>query len=196
MKNSASLGIALGIFAVVASPAHALTWIAYTDSIGPKEYAVTDLAYTWHDAHAYALSVGADLVAINDAAENAWLVTTFPSELFWTGGTDQAAESVWVWTNGDPWSYTNWNPGEPNDATEEEWLHINWGGPGGWNDFESGADYVNAAQGNISYQNDSSPARAILERRALLIPESGTWIGCLGILGGAGVLGCRRILRS
>ncbi len=160
----------------------ALTWIAYDDSLGSKEYAVTDVAYTWHDALAYAGTVSANLVAINDAAENTWLGTTFAGELLWTGGTDEASEGTWVWSNGDPWSYANWNGGEPNDATEEEWLHFNWGGPGGWNDWESGADYVNAAQGNTSFQNDSTPLRAILERRAPVIPETSTWIGAVGVV--------------
>lgn len=178
MKNLLSLGI----LAAAVLPSQALTWIAYTDSNGPKQYAVTDIAYTWHDAHAYAVSLGANLVAINDAAENAWLAATFPQELLWTGGTDQALEGTWVWTNGDPWSYTNWNGGEPNDGVEEEWLHINWGGPGGWNDFESGADYVNAAQGNTSFQNDSFPQRAILERSVAVIPEASTWVGGLGVI--------------
>jgi len=173
--------ISLGILATAVLPSQAFTWIAYTDSIGPKQYAITDLAYTWHDAHTYAGSVGASLVAINDDAENTWLATTFPQELLWTGGTDQDAEGTWIWTNGDPWSYTNWSGAEPNDATEEEWLHFNWAGPGGWNDFESGADHVNAAQGNTSFQNDSYPQRAILERSAVVIPETNTWLGGMGI---------------
>jgi len=179
----------VGLCATMTS--QALTWIAYEDIYGPKEYAVTDTWYTWHEAHAYALSIGVDLVAINDAAENAWLATTFSGELLWTGGTDQASEGVWVWTNGDPWGYENWPGGEPNDATEEEWLHFNWGGPGGWNDFESGADYVNAAQGNTSFQNDSFPQRAILERTAV-VPEASTWVGMMGLSSIAAALAYRR----
>jgi hypothetical protein len=196
----------LSIFAIAGIAAmplctQALTWIPYSDVNGSKEYAVTDLAYTWHDAEAFAVSQGAHLVSINDGAENAWLVATFGgSELFWIGLTDELSEGVFKWTNGDPFTYSNWNPGEPNDATEEEWAHINWAVPGGWNDFESGADYVNPAQGNTSFQNDSFPQRGLLER-PLQSPPNGTSVpeaassAALLALGVAGIIGFRRFVR-
>jgi len=172
----------LAFIAAVIAPCalnlQALTWIPFVDANGPKEYAVTDRAYTWHDAEALAQSVGSHLVAINDSTENSWLVSTFGgSELFWMGATDEALEGTWVWTNGDPFSYSNWNFGEPNDATEEEWGLINWGVPGGWNDFESGTDYVNPSQASTSFQNDSFPMRGILER------PLGTAVGDAGATG-------------
>lgn len=177
--------------ASVAAPAMALTWVSYTDINGPKEYAVTDDWYTWHAAEAFAQSQGGHLVAINDADENDWIVSTFGgNELFWIGLTDQEQEGTFLWTNGDPFTYDNWNGGEPNDATEEEWVHINWGGPGGWNDFESGADYPNPAQGNISFQNDSFPTRGIIERQ--VVPEPGTWLGAVGVFGIVGWILKRR----
>lgn len=165
----------------------ALTWIPFVDANGPKEYAVTDLTYTWHEAEAHAQSLGAHLVAINDATENSWLVSTFGgSEVLWMGATDEAVEGAWVWTNGDPFSYNNWNPGEPNDATEEEWGHINWGVPGGWNDIESGTDYFNPAQQTTSIQNDSFPSRGILERPLrTAVPD----VGCTGLLFGISAVG-------
>jgi hypothetical protein len=183
-----------GLTAFTAAPAMALNWVSYSDLYGAKEYAVTDLSYTWHQAEAFAQSQGGHLVAINDQAENDWLVSTFGgNELLWIGLTDQDLEGSFLWTNGDPFVYDNWNGGEPNDATQEEWAHINWGGPGGWNDWESGADYANAAQGNMSFQNDSFPIRAVIERQ--VVPEPGTWLGAVGVIGIVG-LAMRRRLRS
>lgn len=61
---------------------------------------------------------------------------------FWLGGvqdplltTDPAAN--WTWVTGEPWSYTHWSSGEPNDARgwgdrPEPYLAIEGGG--GWND--------------------------------------------------------------
>ena len=181
----------LAAVSAVPLTAGALSWVTYNDINGPKQYAVTDIRYTWHEAEVFAQSQGGHLVAINDAAENDWIVSTFGgNELFWIGFTDQDQEGSWLWTNGDPVSYTHWNGGEPNDVTDEEWAHINWGGPGGWNDWESGANYVNAAQGNTSFQNDSYPTRAIIERQ--VVPEPGTWLGAAGVLGIVGLAIRRR----
>jgi hypothetical protein len=39
---------------------------------------------------------------------------------YWLGGSQAAAtgnpEDDWTWTTGEAWEYTNWAPGEPNDA--------------------------------------------------------------------------------
>ncbi len=79
--------------------------------------------------------MGGYLACIADAAENQWLETTFPprgnqQETF-LGGTDENQEGVWEWITGEPWSYTNWDPGEPNDAFGGE-DYLEWFG--GWND--------------------------------------------------------------
>ncbi|MCI0536384.1 MAG: hypothetical protein L0Z50_14275 [Verrucomicrobiales bacterium] len=193
MKTNSTLLAAL--LAAIPVSTNALIWVPYTDIYSAKEYAVTDLAYTWHDAEAFALTEGAHLVSINDAAENAWIVATFGGgELFWIGLTDEASEGTFVWTSGDPFTYSNWNGGEPNDLTEEEWTHINWTVAGGWNDFESGTDYVNPAQGNISYQNDSFPQRAILERPVRPVPDTASSAALLG-LAAVGLATFRRIIR-
>jgi len=63
-----------------------------------------------------------------------------PSGPFWLGGYQDPPTSPpaqdWHWQTGEPWSYTDWHPGEPNDyygAGVESCLE--WYGPGmGWND--------------------------------------------------------------
>ena len=42
------------------------------------------------------------------------------------------SSTSWEWTDGLPWSYNNWNAGEPNDAgNNEDCIDRN---SGGWND--------------------------------------------------------------
>ncbi len=73
---------------------------------------------------------------------------------FWLGGYqnpagETTANAGWTWVNsegtfpgvngasGSHNSYSNWNPGEPNDAYgpgSEQYLGINLGSPGGFND--------------------------------------------------------------
>jgi hypothetical protein len=61
-------------------------------------------------------SNGRNLVTINDAAENQFLVNAFGgNELFWIGFTDAVQEGNWQWINGEPVTYTNWASGEPNN---------------------------------------------------------------------------------
>ncbi|MEX2596581.1 MAG: GEVED domain-containing protein, partial [Salibacteraceae bacterium] len=82
-------------------------------------YFISKNTASWPAALAAAQSVGGDLVAVNNAAENTFLtgVLQFPS---WTGFNDIAVEGTFVWSNGDPVTYTNWNVGEPNNAGNED----------------------------------------------------------------------------
>jgi hypothetical protein len=74
---------------------------------------------TWDEAQTYCqLAGGYSLVTINDSAEESFLQT---QELYrglyswWIGANDKGLEGAWVWSNGTS-SYSNWYPGEPNNA--------------------------------------------------------------------------------
>ena len=36
------------------------------------------------------------------------------------GATDEVKEGNWVWVSGEPWDYTNWDRGEPNNMDHPE----------------------------------------------------------------------------
>ncbi|MCY3721673.1 MAG: lectin-like protein [Candidatus Poribacteria bacterium] len=61
------------------------------------------------EAYAQAVDQGVHLVAINDAAEQAWLLEVFGRENFWIGLTDASKEENPHWDNGESLTYTNWN---------------------------------------------------------------------------------------
>ncbi len=84
------------------------------------------------------MGLGGHLVTINDAAERAWLVTTFGSSpYYWIGFNDIAVEGSWVWVNGELTPYTNWAGGEPNNWwSGEDPAVMNWISRGLWNDAE------------------------------------------------------------
>lgn len=79
---------------------------------------------SWDDANSQAIAEGAHLVAINDEAEQQWLLEIFGYRPYWIGLTDFAKESEWGWTNGEPTTYTNWAPHEPmdDDRGEEDYV--------------------------------------------------------------------------
>ena len=107
----------------------------YTPTSGPKD---------WQNAQAEAASLGGNLVTVNSQAEQDFLRRVFFSDakrydLYWIGLNDLAEEGTFVWASGQPVTYTNWAPGEPNDFPPgEDAVVINWItdlNNGAWNDF-------------------------------------------------------------
>jgi hypothetical protein len=102
--------------------------VQWSSALGGNDhwYDLTLAPLTWHDADSMATSSVYDgvrgyLVSIQSQAENDFLVQTFGSldTSYWIGFTDEAQEGIWVWSSGETGSYTNWDPGEPNNL---------WGG--------------------------------------------------------------------
>ncbi|MFM6471978.1 MAG: lectin-like protein, partial [Dolichospermum sp.] len=92
-------------------------------------------AGTWTQAQAQAVTLGGNLVTVNDAAENQFLVNTFGgTEGLWIGLTDEVTEGTFKWANGEAVTYTNWSPGEPNDLGGQDYAYINFLNPGKWDD--------------------------------------------------------------
>jgi len=76
---------------------------------------------TWLGAESQAQALGGNLVAINDAAEQAWLNSVFSNQgTYWIGLTDSeiygTTEGKYKWVNGDSVTYTNWAIGEPSNS--------------------------------------------------------------------------------
>jgi hypothetical protein len=86
---------------------------------------------TWTDAKQACISMGGHLVTIADGAEQTFVFNTWPSG--WIGFNDEAIEGSFVWVTGEPVTYTNWNPGEPNNAGNEDYAQFVGGGK--WNDL-------------------------------------------------------------
>ena len=86
---------------------------------------------------------GGDLASIHSAEENADMFTAilrsmggFPTTNVLFGATDATREGTWVWVDGTPFDYSNWNPGEPNNAENEDCAGIGMGiNNGKWADF-------------------------------------------------------------
>ena len=86
----------------------------------------------WDDARAYAQSFGGDLVSVNDQAEQDFVTRTFGVLNPWLGLNDIDNEGTHVWANGDPVTYTNWSPGEPNTPS---WDGAYLSSSGRWFDY-------------------------------------------------------------
>ena len=72
---------------------------------------------TWEEAEDQAVALGGHLVTINDEAEQLWINSEFAYiDSTWLGLNDINQEGTWVWSSGQPVTYTNWDLNEPNDT--------------------------------------------------------------------------------
>jgi hypothetical protein len=90
-----------------------------TAAMGPSAYWFCPQEATWHGGRAQCGELfAADLVTIESSVVNAFLVENARRGpgTWWIGLNDIEVEGVFVWPDGTPATYTNWNEGEPNDA--------------------------------------------------------------------------------
>jgi hypothetical protein len=100
---------------VVPDPLPAPVWIAHPSN--GNEYALSHVG-TYGTARAQALAAGGDLVSVDDALLNLWLVQTFGVgglRSAYIGLSDAAIEGSFVWEDGSPIPLTLWSAGQPND---------------------------------------------------------------------------------
>ncbi len=100
---------------------------------------------SWTEANVQAVAKGGYLTTLTSEIENQWVFDNIAGDParwvvdgfgFHTGpfiGGFQDTESPsysepaggWTWVTGEPWSYTNWAPGQPNNALGgQDWLHF------------------------------------------------------------------------
>ncbi|MFO1196837.1 MAG: lectin-like protein [Burkholderiaceae bacterium] len=135
---------------------HALGVIG-SGTYGGHSYFLLESA-NWSTSETAAQALGGHLVTVNDQAENNWIYSTFaqpgnPGLDLWIGLYRPAG--TWAWANGEAVSYTNWQPGQP-DQVNENYAHMyamydpphfpTWTG-GAWNNFTDTASYAHNPPG-------------------------------------------------
>jgi hypothetical protein len=134
----AGFGGARGNFALtIANPSNILRGPIVNPANGHSYYLLPPA--TWAESEAAGVALGGHLATVNNAAENLWIIANMLSydgraRLCWIGFNDEANEGQFVWTSGDAVTFTNWNPGEPNDAVGGE-DYTEMQSSGGWNDL-------------------------------------------------------------
>lgn len=103
-----------------------------TNPANGHAYYLIDTA-TWSESESVAITMGGHLVTINDQAENEWIYNTFSSLIpstfssssIWIGLNDVSKEGEFVWTSGEPVSYLNWYPNQPDNYLGlEDYAHM------------------------------------------------------------------------
>ena len=91
---------------------------------------------TWKDAKKACQAIGGHLATSTSAEKNEFLASLADGATVWLGGTDAQEEGNWKWVTGEEWSYTNWYPGNPDNAYAEgqHYLVLNYKTKGKWDD--------------------------------------------------------------
>ena len=146
--------IALAILSELA-PAQSDPSLIYYNTVNLHTYMLSPGGADWQSARAYSRTLGGYLASINDGGEQGFIngkYSTIPR--FWIGLSDAALEGLFVWDSGEPLTYGNWCPGEPNNTggIEDYVEAANTGNGFCWNDLSSPYSGPNSA-----------PTRALIE---------------------------------
>lgn len=115
--------------------------VQVTNPANGHVYFLTDGYMTLPEARCLAETAGGYVVAVNDAAEQAFLDASFSGYFAaWIGCSDEVQEGVFLWDSGEPFTYSNWCPGEPNNFYLENYAELSefcTPGTNRWNDVWS-----------------------------------------------------------
>ena len=64
--------------------------------------------------------MGGDLASVPDSAVMELLVSLAQGDQFWLGGNDVVTEGTFVWSDGEEFTYTNWDSGQPNAVNAKQ----------------------------------------------------------------------------
>jgi len=154
--------------AALVGTASAAPIVTDTATYGGSTYYLLS-ASNWTDAQAAAVALGGNLVTVNDAAENAFLYNTWGggaggegAQGLWIGLNDSLVEGVFAWVSGEPVGYTNWDPGEPNNLGDEDYVYIRPFSGGTWNDLANNGDYDGTRYGVVEVKQTPEPVSLVV----------------------------------
>jgi hypothetical protein len=119
-----------------------------------KAFYLSNAVLTCENAFTDALAKGGFVATVRNATENELIknsvinATGDPNITVLIGINDAAAEGSWVWHSGEPVTYTNWDPGEPNGGPGENYTQMLFTGL--WNDVPGYYEYRYVLEKNAS----------------------------------------------
>lgn len=90
----------------------------------------------WYEAKQYCEELGGHLVSITSKEENNFIFKRIIKKVnknVMIGLSDAHEEGTWEWVTGEPFNYSNWSSGEPNNEFNEDYVLMN-SDNGKWND--------------------------------------------------------------
>ncbi|CAH1796584.1 unnamed protein product [Owenia fusiformis] len=110
------------------------------DSVGNMCYQIVDKPSNWVTGRADCLAKGGELASIHGPHEQAYVGALLASSYghgrlrFWFGGNDRDLEGGYAWSDGTPFNYVHWKPGNPSNSGGREHCVEIQANDGRWND--------------------------------------------------------------
>lgn len=122
-------------------------WVQWPSSQGGNDHFYNAVlvpgGLTWDQAQQGAASMGGYLATLTSQPENAFVFNLVDAPAFWvsSGGHDhgpwlggmqppgsQEPDGGWEWVSGEPWDYTNWAAGDPNNfgGNQDRLIFFSW----------------------------------------------------------------------
>ncbi|MEK7253475.1 MAG: lectin-like protein, partial [Bacteroidota bacterium] len=138
-----------------------ISGFTFLGSHNGHHYFLSTSTVTWANAKIAATNLSGYLATVTTSAENTFLRSTIAAagiSAAWLGLTDEVTEGTFAWANGETFSYTNWETGEPNDSGGEDYGSM-YTVTGKWNDYSSSATnrYVLELQTSGGYEQPVTP---------------------------------------
>ena len=133
---------------------------------GGHTYELYDIRYwNWTTAKTYCDSIGGYLACITSQGEQEAignLITKGSRYGYWFGATDQYVEGNWGWITAEPFSYANWDSGQPDNYGDIEDYGMIFAESKRWNDSpddvrNSNGDPVYGFICEYSYETNHAP---------------------------------------
>ncbi len=74
---------------------------------------------SWAEAQAACALLGGHLATATSQAENSLASQIAPSDDIWFGASDTGSEGTFAWVTSEPFVFTHWRRGEPNDGGDD-----------------------------------------------------------------------------
>jgi beta-lactamase regulating signal transducer with metallopeptidase domain len=128
---------------------------------------------TWDQANEAAQAQGGYLATITSAGENAFVFSLMQDPLYWNGprgpwlgGYQTPGHGLregWVWVTGEPFVYSPWSPGQPNDAggVDETRLEYGWGAATPADTWNDQPDWFRGVPSYVVERDPSGPTRVM-----------------------------------
>lgn len=142
MKNLIAVFSAVLMLSVICPAQPQINGFTVLGDFNDHAYYVSNSSMHWTEARDACVAAGGHLATIGSAEENAFIwnqavILRGPSGgAPWIGFTDSSVEGQWLWETGEPVTYTNWAPGQPDNSNgDQDYAHM-WAAFGGgtWDD--------------------------------------------------------------
>jgi hypothetical protein len=127
----------------LACTASAQQWRWVQEPTSGHWFGISYRGESWTSAEAGGVELGGHLATIGSVAEQDWIrQSLWPlagNAGVWIGFHDLSAPGSFAWSSGEPVTYTNWAPGQPDNAQGNQHFAAIVDSTGVWDDLDNGA---------------------------------------------------------